>query len=96
MAFTFTKESLNSNISSFWSTYMQEISRQGDLLRKTEVEPLCRRLGIGFDDNFFDRDGNAVLESEDKEVQRITQLLEIPIPGTEYSLGDFVSRADID
>ena len=101
MSFYFTEESLTANITSFWSTYMEEISRQGDLLREAEVEPLCRSLGVDFRSYrgchyFINKNVSAVDEQLVPEVGRVNKLLNIAVPGTEYKLADFVGDVNIE
>lgn len=101
MPFTFTEDSLNANIGSFWATYMQEISRQGDLLRESEVVPLCRRLGIGLvwrakdgSYDFYSKE-TSVYDSPDADFRRICRLLAVKVPGTKYELSAFVGDVEI-
>ena len=101
MPYFFTEESLTANISSFWSTYLQEISRQGDLLRQAEIEPLCRKHGFGFrsyldEFYFFDSDGMRGDKEDVAEIERCMALLNIPVPGTSYKLGAFVGDVNIE
>lgn len=101
MPFFFTEESLNANITSFWSTYMQEISRQGDLLREAEVVPLCRRLGIGL--RWYAKDGRfefysnreEVFDSNEAYFKHVCQLLSVKVSGTKYQISAFVGDVEI-
>lgn len=100
MPFFFTEESLNANITSFWSTYMQEISRQGDLLREAEVVPLCHRLDLGFVShgngafNFYSNKVE-VFDINQPDFRRVWKLLSVKVPGTVYKLGAFVGDVEI-